>query len=201
MKDGLPRLTTPHSILDYFPTRLLRSCAFTSAEKPFSSHQWAISLPVANHTPLCDFMWPMISDKVLARPGAARDIGMELKRTKCRRHARLFVELVEHPFPDHQSIVGVARVAMAVGAAVTEGLARQLDELFLAVLPDERQIVGERIAVPQDNPAPSSSSMLLGLWVQERQPTGRFCARLRIMSVVRFMTSRSSSLLRSRATS
>ncbi len=38
---------------------------------------------------------------------------------------------------------------MAVGTAVAKRLARQLDELFLAALPDKRQIVGERIAVPQ----------------------------------------------------
>ena len=30
----------------------LEILALTSAENPFSSHQWAISLPVANHTPL-----------------------------------------------------------------------------------------------------------------------------------------------------
>jgi hypothetical protein len=28
----------------------------TSTENPFSSHQCATSLPVANQTPLCDFM-------------------------------------------------------------------------------------------------------------------------------------------------
>jgi hypothetical protein len=40
-----------------------------STENSFSSHQCASSLPVANHTPLCDFMWPMISDKIFALPG------------------------------------------------------------------------------------------------------------------------------------
>jgi hypothetical protein len=40
-----------------------------SAENPFSNHQCATSLPVANQTPLWDFIWAMMSDKVFALPG------------------------------------------------------------------------------------------------------------------------------------
>src|SRR5581483_11567050 len=81
--------------------------------------------------------------------GTARNVRMKLKRAERRPEARLLVELIEHPFPDNQGVVGIARIAMAVGAPVAEGLARQLDQLFLAALPDKRQIVSEGVAVPE----------------------------------------------------
>jgi hypothetical protein len=40
----------------FVPYATLEILAFASAENPRSNHHRAISLPVANHTPLCDFM-------------------------------------------------------------------------------------------------------------------------------------------------
>jgi hypothetical protein len=65
--------TTPvlqHSITPFFAyatfdTRSLER----STENSFSNHQCASSLPVANQTPLCDFIYPIISDNIFARPG------------------------------------------------------------------------------------------------------------------------------------
>src|SRR5690348_2741748 len=74
---------------------------------------------------------------------------MELERAEARRQGRLLVTLVEHRLPDRQRSSAISRIAITVSAAVAERLARQLDQSFLAVLPEKWQIVREGITVPE----------------------------------------------------
>src|SRR4030095_6778636 len=82
--------------------------------------------------------------------GPARYVGMELKRGESRRYRRFPIELVEKTFPQSQSVIRmVAGAVLVAGApAVAKRLAGKLDQPRLPVLPDERKIVGEGIAVP-----------------------------------------------------
>src|SRR5687768_18592474 len=70
--------------------------------------------------------------------GPARDIRVELKRAKSRRATRLFVELIEHPFPNDQGIARVSRIAVAVGKSVAQLMSWHIVNLFLSVMSDTR---------------------------------------------------------------
>ena len=73
---------------------------------------------------------------------------MELKRAEGRRGLRFFIKIVEERFPDDERVMRVSRISVAVGSAVAEGLAGQLDDLPFSIAPYKRKIVRERIAVP-----------------------------------------------------
>src|SRR5215510_1941928 len=94
-----------------------------------------------------------VFDHFFQHGGPSRSTGnvrMELKRGESRRYRRFLIELVEKTLPQRQSIVRMVAgsVLVAVKSAVAKRLARKFDQPRLPVLPDERKIVGERIAVP-----------------------------------------------------
>src|SRR5689334_22010335 len=94
-----------------------------------------------------------IFDHFFERAGPAQSAGNVWMELKCRKHRperRLFVKVVEKPFPQAQRILGViaGAVLMAVKSAVAEWLARQFDQTGLLVFPNKREIVGKGVAVP-----------------------------------------------------